>query len=267
MGTFALSAYTYATEIKVNIKGKSLNKVDQMVQWVIEPKKGGPITVLVKVSPGREPAGKVTDLRNALFLARDELRNKGVTVVGPDLANATLTIHGANGVHKFDDNTGEKENFWGPKPKEGRMSFHVPDDSAPAGIDWDGLESQFQASLGFDDVLVDVSLNFSDLSGNTINDLLTDIYNGLLAGLPVAYAPNLSLDLSNGAIMFMFPIGVSQGFVENFTSDVNVLSGLSLEVLPEPSMLSLLAISAVGFGYMRRSRRNSKTPLITGESA
>lgn len=241
--TFALSANAETT-ITVGDPDKDGGKV----QWEVTGTDNTKVQIVIEVPGATTANGKARLLEKALIA-------KGFTVTRN---GAAVKIKNAKKAEKFLDETHEKDKIAGLTPKTGTLDFHLSTDSVLAGVDQNGLESQFQASLGFDGIFADAIFNFSDLSGNTIDALLTDTYNNLLADLPITYQPNLSLDLANDAIDFMFPSTASEGFVENFTSDVNAFSTASLSV-PEPSMWGLFAVGAAGFGFIRKNRnsRNS----------
>lgn len=243
--TFALTAFAETT-ITVGDPDRDGGKV----QWEVTSSDGTKVQVVITVPADTTANGKARLLENALIA-------KGFKVTRDD---AAVKIKNAKKAEKFLDETHEKDKIAGLTPKTGTLDFHLFTGSVLAGIDQDGLESQFQAALGFDGIFADASFNFSELSGDTIDALLTDAYNNLLADLPTTYQPNLSLDLPNSLIAFIFPNTASEGFVENFTSDVNAYSTGSLSV-PEPSMLGLLAVGAVGFGFMRRSRNPKKSDI------
>lgn len=147
------------------------------------------------------------------------------------------------------------------------IDYHLFGGELLAGVDQVGLESQFQSSFGFDGILADASFRYGDLSGNTVDALLTDTYNAFLADLPVAYAANLSLDLLNDEINFALPSWQSTGFVDNFTSDANAFATIGLgTTIPVSSTISLLAVSAVGFRFVRIKRRGTTSAVISKSS-
>lgn len=241
--TFALAAFADTT-ITVGNPDRDGGKV----KWEVTSSGGTKVEIVIAVPAGTTAPGKAK-------LLEDALKATGFIVTRD---NTVVKIKNAKKAEKLLDETHEKDKITGLTPKTGTLDFHLSTDSVLAGVDQDGLESQFQASLGFDGIFADAIFNFSDLSGNTIDALLTDTYNNLLADLPITYQPNLSLDLANDAIDFMFPSTASEGFVENFTSDVNAFSTASLAV-PEPSMWGLFAVGAAGFGFIRKNR-NSRNP-------
>lgn len=247
---FTLSAYA---EITVTVGDP--DKDGGKVKWEVTADNNKKFPIVITVPAGTTAIGKAKLLEDAL---KDKLFK-----VGRD--GAAVTIKNAKKAEKLLDETFEKDKMAGLAPKKGTFDFHLFSGTLLAGIDQDGLESQFQAALGFDGVFADAIFNFSDLSGNTIDALLTDTYNDLLVDLPAAYWSGLSLDLSNDVIEFAFPTA-SQGFVENFTSDSNAFTTLSLETtVPEPSILSLIVIGAAGFGFLRS--RKYKVPAVNTKSA
>lgn len=107
--------------------------------------------------------------------------------------------------------------------------------------------------------------SFSELGGNDIDDWLSTIFTDLQGQLPLIYQPNLSLNLIDDTISFVFPenILLGSGFIENGTTDINVSSSLNLEVgeqVSEPtSTLSILALGTLGVGAtLKRKLKPSK---------
>ena len=77
------------------------------------------------------------------------------------------------------------------------------------------------------------------------------------------YRSNLSLDLTNDTISFVFPENIlpDSSFIESGTNDVNVSSSLDIEVetIPEPtSTLGLFSLGIIGAGatIKRQVKRN-----------
>lgn len=136
------------------------------------------------------------------------------------------------------------------------VDYHLFDGVMLDGVDQNGQESIFQASFGFDNVVADASFRFGDLSGNTIDALLIDTYHAFLADLPSMYQGNLSLDLLNDEINFVFPDWSAAGFVETFTSDTNAYASMSMgtNTIPEPSLIHLLSIAAIGMRLAKHYR-------------
>jgi hypothetical protein len=139
---------------------------------------------------------------------------------------------------------------------EAIIDYHLFDGTILAGFDHLGNESQFQSSFGFGGVIADASFSYGELSGNTVDDLLTDTYSALLADLPIEFASNLSLDLLSDEITFLLPNWQSSVFVDNFTSDNNAFAsiGISSSIVSIPSTLSLLGISLIVMGFARKKR-------------
>lgn len=144
-----------------------------------------------------------------------------------------------------------------PSPKTSFVAVNSNNDIL-SGINDEGFESTFITKLGFDGMTAEASLLFSNLSGNTIDDLLTDTYNELLADLPTSYMDNLSLDLNRNLLEFAYPSSTAEGFIEIFMTDKNIESRISIESapVPEPTTLSLFLTGATAiilFG-MRKFR-------------
>lgn len=239
---FAIAAY--ADEITVTVGTPDDDGGE--VYWQVTRSSGTKVDIKIKVPANYTDKGKAD-------LLEQELKKNLFTV---KRNGAEVTIGGVQKVEKFQDATHEQDKIAGKAPKKVTMDFHLSDGTALAGIDQNGSESKFYSSLGFDGILVDANLNFSDLSGNTIDALLTDTYNSLLADLPIDYKSGLSLDLSSDVIAFLFPTGTSEGFVETFTSDVNTFSTSSLETVPEPTTMLLLCLGFVGLAGARRRFSN-----------
>ena len=115
---------------------------------------------------------------------------------------------------------------------------------------------------------------FSELGGNDIDNWLSSIFTDLQGQLPVVYQPNLSLDLDNDLMSFIFPDEIlpSSGLIENGTTDINASSSLDIEVQPTPeptSTLSLLSLGILGAGAtlkrkVKRSHSIKKEPTKVG---
>ena len=144
----------------------------------------------------------------------------------------------------------------------GVVGFH----GTVGGVDDDGFSSVFHSSFGFSGLLVDASLTLGSLSSPTLSGLLTDTFNEFLSDLPLSLRSLLSLDLANDRIVFAFPRGESDYFVQNFTSDTTLGVTIELAAVPEPSTFTLFAVaivSATGYACARRTRRRSGGGAIT----
>lgn len=201
------------------------------------------------------------DKARKIAIALDNLhRQRGLpsmldgTVTNP---NGTITISLTSNVQRVlrhSDTTGERDTIVASaSPQKGTFDIHLITGSVLAGVDQDGLESQFQASFGFNGIMANANFNFSDLSGNTIDALLTDTYNSLLSDLPATYRSMLSINLSSSEINFEFPFDAINGFVENMATDINTSAslGLALEI-PEPSTPILLATGLMVFSLTKK---------------
>lgn len=202
-----------------------------------------------------------------ISLINAELMRVAATLGAETATTSTINLDSTvKGFEYRYDGTGERHNYskfstpptTPPKKTKATVDFHGFSSELLSGVDENGNESVFQTSFGFDGFVVDASFNFSDLTGNTIDDLLTDTFNAFLADLLPIYATNLSLDLFNNEINFEFPDADAAGFVDTYTSDTNTYASLGLvtSTVPEPSVLSLLLISAIAFGFGFPLRQN-----------
>jgi hypothetical protein len=141
----------------------------------------------------------------------------------------------------------------------------------PTGLNFQGGSSSFDSSLRFHspefgNVQTGSTLSFGTLSSPTLDGITEDTYAQLLAGLPSALRPDLSLNLSQDTITFTFPDQSTGAEVSNFSSDTGTAQGVELiqagASVPEPSSLVLM----VGFAsailvrhrlYTNRARRQS----------
>lgn len=142
------------------------------------------------------------------------------------------------------------------KAKEGKIDGkYIEIATNLSGVDADGNESIFAASLGFEtpseNIFANSVFSFSELGGNDIDDWLSAIFDDLQGQLPTIYQPDLSLDLTSDEITFNFPFEdmLPGGFIVTQATDTNVLPSISIEAdtIPEPtSTLSFLAIGTFG---------------------
>ena len=135
------------------------------------------------------------------------------------------------------------------------------------GVDDEGVESVFTASLGFDG-LSNAAFTFGELATPTISGLLGQVFIELLAGLPPNLQANLSLDLTTASILFALPPNQTNYFAQNFASDVTVESivGIQQEVpIPEPTTLTLVSIRSFAalLRYKRRAGRGASLTRTT----
>ena len=231
------------------------------------PIESDPITIPVNSSNNL-----CTGKRDSLFDAvKDGVTVNGVNrLVMPVKVGACMLKFNSPFVKSFivtGDTTGQKfqlEAVDGQKAKEGKIDGKFIELATNlSGIDEDGDESIFTASLGFETDLENVfassSFLFSDLGGNDIDDWLSTIFGDLQGQLPTIYQPNLSLDLISDEITFDFPIEdmLAGGLISNETTDTNASLSLSIEAesVPEPStILGLLTIGCLGLGLKRKKQ-------------
>lgn len=223
---------------------------------------------LVPSTDPLDPPGTMVPIsaRKKAELVRDEINkvfNKTVATLAAGSTEIQLT-EDVQGMKTAHDGTHERHKAVitrdaGGSQKavaEAIIDFHLFDGTVLAGLDHLGNESQFQSSFGFGGIMADASFSYGELSGNTVDDLLTDTYNALLADLSIEFANNLSLDLLSDEITFLLPNWQSSVFVDNFTSDNNAFAsiGLSSSIVAIPSTLSLLGISLIVMGFSRKKR-------------
>ncbi|NET44749.1 hypothetical protein [Okeania sp. SIO2B3] len=240
----------------------------------------GSITeVEVNVPEGTTSVGKAILLQNAFLNPPNipnpngpgQIKQRGIQT---QRMGNMLTFPGNIDVfEKIRDTTGETTRLEAvnrQKAKEGQIdgSF-IEIASSLSGLDSSGNESEFVASLGFETPSENVSVSsqflFSDLGGNDIDDWLSTIFIDIQQQLPTIYQSDLSLDLINDEISFVFPenILLGSGFIANGSNDLNVSSSLDIEVekIPEPTFtLSFLALGTLGAAStLKRKLKSSKS--------
>jgi hypothetical protein len=156
----------------------------------------------------------------------------------------------------------------GDKTNEGALlaSVDLPDDTGSltgyagwdtglSGIDQFGGISTFTTAIGYAGLNDSVTLAFNQLPAPTLDGLTIDMYTQLLAGLPLTIQPDLVLDLPDDQIIFNFPSGQTDYFVQSLTTDTEVeLSGGLGTVVPEPRYFPFVfAIGLAGYVWRRRS--------------
>lgn len=109
----------------------------------------------------------------------------------------------------------------------------------PSGEDPFGFESSFTTSFGYVGLSISATLLYHQLSGPTIDDLLTDMYYDLRSQLPVTLQPRISL--GPRFIRFDLPDDQSGYFVDNLSTDTVTEELGGLATVPEPSTLVLTA--------------------------
>ncbi|WP_260442126.1 PEP-CTERM sorting domain-containing protein [Microcystis aeruginosa] len=171
------------------------------------------------------------------------------------------------------DSTGQDQSLEtaeGQKPKKAKLDGTLINPLQPtlSGLDDNGNESIFRASLGFktalDNIFISSELLFSELGGDSIDDWLSATFTDLQQQLPTIYQSHLSLNLSDDEISFDFPSNTlpNSGFVRNQATDTNGGTSLEIEVdVPEPSsILSLLALGTLGAAStLKRKLKPSKS--------
>jgi hypothetical protein len=131
-----------------------------------------------------------------------------------------------------------------------------------SGLDLDGNESKFFASLTFTDKLLGpvdavVDAPFSSLPGDSELDWGKFLFDTISSQLPPIYAGNLVLDSSNGEVVFNFPLlNMDPGGSFFFGSTDRYALGETVfsAVADVPGPIPALGL-AVFFGYARRLRK------------
>ncbi len=193
---------------------------------------------------------------NALGVNDATSHNPGSDTVNQKSDRMTGIQLNTNNSHENEDNV---KSF---TPAGNALKAIINYEFAPSGLNFQGGMSDFASSISFTsptfgNVLTDSSLTFGALSSQTTDGITQDTYDQLLAGLPAALRSNLSLDLSQDMITFMFPANATNADVSNFSSDTDTAQALGLLQIgvPEPSTLTLLLGCAVGVLTYRRLQR------------
>ncbi|MCZ8190270.1 MAG: PEP-CTERM sorting domain-containing protein [Microcystis sp. LE19-338.1B] len=242
------------------------------------PSKAGKIIIRITLKDGKTKDVEVTIPKGTTSTGKATLINNAFQVgepfTLPPLEQEGNKLIFPPNVKKFEkllDDTGQTTKLKAvkkQKAKEGQIDGeYIELASVLSGLDGSGNESIFLASLGFntpsENVFASSQFLFSELPGSDINDWLSAIFTDLQGQLPVVYRSNLSLDLTNDTISFIFPENIlpDSSFIESGTNDVSVSSSLDIEVetIPEPtSTLGLLSLGILGAGatIKRQVKRN-----------
>ena len=216
--------------------------------WVVTLDNGLKKTVTARgLTVGMSPADKAFRIQVAMQLNSVDAQLNGSSVT---LRNATDLVHEKNGSLEVTKATTEFNATGAIIDYHGTLS----------GVDPNGLPSIFQASFGFDGLVVDANLTFGMATGNTIDALLANVFQQFsddLTGLPLL--SNLVLDLANERITFAFPSGQSNYFVQNFTSDISADATMGISTVPEPELLAMLLAGLGLLGIVAR-RRTKEVP-------
>lgn len=158
------------------------------------------------------------------------------------------------------DKTHEREgksSLNAPIPGAGPLLAEIDYHGLLTGLDENGNNSTFTASLGFTGFTDTATVSFSSLSEPTVDGVATSIYEQLLLGLPSSLKQNLFLDLPLDEITFTFPGYQTNYFVSNASTDTGVELTFGLvSTIPEPASMALLALGSVSLGFIGRKRKN-----------
>ena len=187
------------------------------------------------------PAEKAVKIKNAINAVK-----AGVASIDPaNSANVLLDGYKAIGVGA--ENNSKEPIKVGDAGQPGNMDLAIVGLSGtPTGLDIFGAESVFTASFGYDGLTVSDTIDYADLTGTSISDVLTDFYDSFLAQLPTQLDSALSLDLPDDQITFQFPESETNYFASIATTDAGIeeAGGIADDTTPEPGTL-LLAAGAV----------------------
>lgn len=134
---------------------------------------------------------------------------------------------------------------------------------AITGNDFNGAESVFSASFGFDGLSANFNETFSSLSTPTVDGLLLDMYSQFMAELPLSLQNDLQLDLNNQTLLFAFPQGQQHYFVSFASTDETLMTGSGIESTPsvstpEPSSLLLFGTGLLGLVVLAARKKPSR---------
>lgn len=246
----------FSKQAKADIKlttGKTINRGS--VIYRVTFKNGEQTRISQNLAKGTGALLKAELLEGAFknpgTLAGKEQRSVDVT-----LTQNMLTFKGIKSLQKLIDPTGENAKLEAiNKQKPTKATFDnelIEVASSLSGLDSDGNESVFLASLGFEtdtqNILVSSELLFSELGGNSIDDLLSITFTNLQTQLPIEFQPNLSLDLTNDEISFIYPENtrVGTGFLESQATDSNISSSLEITTVSVPEFYSIKSLLSFG---------------------
>jgi hypothetical protein len=216
-----------------------------------DPKSGVQQSVIPVMIPPVIDKTPITTMQKANVIVNAINKVYGSNVAAGVVQNAngtvSFTLRGGTTLRVTSDNTGE------PQITVAAAVLPAPTPTVAAFLNWGnglggvdafGDVSEFTASIGFDGLTDTANLFYDQLAVPTLDDLVTEMFSQLDAGLPVSLQPELSLDLSDDQIVFVVPQGSTALLVNNFTTDIGVEldGGVSPIPTPEPSSVVLLCI-------------------------
>lgn len=234
---------------------------------------GQPLPVTVSI-PATDPNTKapITALAKAQLIAAAINTAYGGTNYAKAVTNPDGTVHVIvntsppdNGitVRVTSDKTAEPSlaaaaSNINPGPPSPRIGAFLDWHGVLGGVDSSGNVSDFTASFGYDSLTDTATISYDELTVPTVDELVTEMFNELDAGLPLSLQPDLTLDLADDEIVFDVPDGYGSAFMSNSTTDydgVEVDGGLA--PIPEPGSVLLLGavLIALAVGGVARRRR------------
>lgn len=262
--TMSLAVLSVVLNSSVSAATITVGQPDQdggKVIWKINNKE-----IKIKIEPGTTVLGKAEELRK-------ELKKKFADVTR-DGAVVTLKNVGADKIEKHLDETAENDTVAVNTPRYGGVDFHRREAVAVAtaaslapfaGIDEYGMPSEFSASIGFtfagQSYLATSEVSFGELSENSVDALLSRVYEDFLNDLPAEIGSSLELSLASEAVLFSFPPEAETGFVQSYTSDIYGYATMSIESVPDGGSTAMgLAAAALSLVSLKR-KKTPRFPL------
>ena len=140
-----------------------------------------------------------------------------------------------------------------PQPGYG-ITAYMGFDTGLSGFDGTGSPSTFTATFGYTGFTDTASVSYNQLTNNTLDGLVTQLYTDLHGGLPTSLQSNLHLDLPDDLITFSFPTGHTGYFGGTISIDTLAEpNGGLVPTTPEPSSLFLFGSGILGLsGFFRK---------------
>jgi len=201
------------------------------------------------------PDEKAVKIMNAINAVKP-----GVASIDPN-NSANVLLNGYKAIGLGAENNSKEPIKVGDAGQPGNMDLAIVGYSGtPTGLDINGDESVFTASFGYDGLTVSDTIDYDNLTGTSIDDVLTDFYDSFLSQLPTQLDSALSLDLPDDQILFQFPNNETNYFVNIATTDAGVEeAGGIADDTPEPGTI-LLAAGAVAALAVRTRLRTGSIP-------
>ena len=221
----------------------------------------GPDTGDITVNAGMAIADKAKKVADAV----GKLPNVTTAKVNGNTVEVTGKFIGI----KVSDSSAEpkgsyKNNKVGDPPGMSWTAF-VGFSGSLSGVDANGAEAVYQASLGDNDFTTMSNLPYSTILADSmrtgmslLDTLVVDTYDMLKSDLSSSLQSDLYIDLPDHEIAFLFLSTPLDPFAGDYASDTTTVSsyGVGLTtVIPEPSTLALTAVGLLGLTLLVRRQR------------